>query len=92
MERKRVIFKQLLSDLVKKLEGYDWAFFSGFAVEVYTDGKRKRGSDLDILVSKKEIVNLAGSFGTSARYRRFKKADFYVDDYAFEVVFKGGLK
>lgn len=81
--------KQLLLDLVKKLKGYDWAFFSGFAVEMYTDGKRKSGNDLDILVSKRDIDKLANSFGTSAKHRRFKKADFYVDDYAFETVFKG---
>lgn len=44
---------------------------------------------MDILVSKKEIDEVADLFGTSAQYRKFKKADFYVDDYAFEVVFNG---
>jgi len=80
--------KKTVSELVKKLKGSDWLFFSGFAVEIYTEGKRQAGKDIDILVARKDIDEIAKRFDSVAKHRKFKKADFIVDDYAFEAIFR----
>lgn len=80
---------RILNKITEKLEGTDWAIFSGFAVEIYTNGKRKTENDIDILVDARDIKVLEKRFGTDANQRHFQKDNFVVDDYGFVTSFKG---
>lgn len=79
--------KNSLSKLIKKLSGLEWCFMAGFAVEIYTNGKRQAGEDVDILVSPKDINVFAKKLGCQVQKRRFKKYNFFVNDRGFETVF-----
>jgi len=57
---------------------------SGFAVEIYTNGKRKAGEDVDILISPKDIKTLAKRLNCQVAHRYFKKENFFVNDFGFE--------
>ncbi len=76
------------SSLIEKLEGLDWCFFSGFAVKLYADRKRKCG-DLDIMVRNEDLHKFAKRLGTEVRRRTEKKDTFRLNDIGFETDFKG---
>ncbi len=80
--------RQKIAELIKKLSGLNWCFFSGFALEIYTKGKRE-AKDLDILVALKDINIFAKRLNCQAHHRHFKKFNFFVDDYGFETKFLG---
>lgn len=79
--------KNYLPALIEKLSGLDWCFMAGFAVEIYTNGERKAGEDADILISPKHIETFAKRLGCQVQRRRFKKFNFYVNDWGFETIF-----
>jgi hypothetical protein len=81
--------KKKLSKIINKMQDSEWLFYSGFAVEVYTQGKRKAGDDLDVMISQSDIDKVAKRFNTRPDYRKFNKADFVVEDYAFQTSFQG---
>lgn len=80
--------REVLSQIIEKLNGLDWFFISGFAIEVYTNGKRK-AKDIDIAVHKKDISTFANLLGCKVIHRKFKKQDYIIDDYGFETTFNG---
>lgn len=86
MEQNR---KEQIKQLLKQLKGLDWCFMSGFAVEIYTSGRRKAGEDIDIVISSSDIDLFAHRLGCKSQRRRFKKATFMVDDYGFVTNFRG---
>lgn len=77
---------QKLTKLIQKLSGLNWCFFSGFAIEVYTNGRRK-ANDIDILVAPGDIEIFAQRLNCQLRHRRFKKFNFFVNDYGFDTEF-----
>lgn len=80
--------KKTFSEILEKLEGLDYFFISGFAVEVYTNGKRK-ARDLDVVIRKQDADVFAERLGCKAVPRRIEKQDFVIMDYGFETDFKG---
>lgn len=76
--------KNSFSKLIEKLSGLEWCFMSGFAVEIYTHGKRKAGEDVDVLISPKDVKTLAKRLNCQVEHRHFKKENFFVNDYGFE--------
>jgi len=62
---------------------------AGFAVEVYTNGERKAGEDVDVLISPKDIELLAKRLNCQVTHRHFKKENFFVDDFGFETFIDG---
>lgn len=79
-----MVKKDSLIKLINKLRGLEWCFMAGFAVEIYTNGKRKAGDDVDILVSPKDIEVLAKRLNVKIEHRYFKKENFYVNDFGFQ--------
>ena len=53
--------KKALEIISQKLKGIKWIIFSGTAIEIYTNGKRK-GDDIDILVPWDKIDEVAERF------------------------------
>lgn len=76
--------KKVLQELIKKLSGLNWFFISGFAVEIYTNGKRK-SKDWDLVV--KEADEFARRIGCTVEHRKINKGAFIVDDFGFETEF-----
>lgn len=74
---------KVLNKLTKLLEGLEWFVISGFAVEVYTDGKRK-SDDIDLVVSEKDIGVFAKRTNSAIRKRFFTKGSYVVKDTAVE--------
>ena len=78
--------KKALPRLIEKLSGLEWCFMAGFAVEIYTNGKRKAGEDVDVLISPKDIKTLAKGLNCQVEHRHFKKENFFVNGYGFETI------
>lgn len=80
--------KNILEKITEKLRGLNWFAFSGFAVEVYSNGKRK-ARDIDLVLFEKEIDIFAKRIGVCAKNRKIDKKNFFVEDYGFETEFEG---
>lgn len=78
--------KRILRKLAEKLEGLDYFLFSGSAVEIYTNGKRK-AADVDILIKRKDIDTFAGRLGCKAGMRRKTKNGIKIEEYSFGATF-----
>lgn len=70
------------------LKPFNYAFFSGTVMEVYTNGKRKAG-DLDILIDKKDIEKFANLIGCKLSKRKIIKEDYESEDYGGVIDYKG---
>ena len=75
--------KEILGKLIKDLNGLRWFFISGFAVEIYSDGKRVTG-DWDIVIKEDDAKKFAEKIGCKVEHRLIQKKNFVVDDYGFE--------
>lgn len=76
--------KKALKIIAEKLKGVPWAIFSGTAVEIYTDGKRK-GNDIDIIVPGDEIDEVAKRFNTTPLLETREKGGVkIINDYHIE--------
>lgn len=80
--------KEVISKLLKELEGLDWFFVSGTAVHFYTEGEREFG-DIDIVLRRSDMDEFASRMGAEPKEREIEKGDFRVKDYAFETDFSG---
>ncbi len=80
--------KEALVEILSKLRGLDYFFISGLSVAIWTEGKRIPG-DIDIVVSFKDIDIFADRLGTVAKDRKIDKGTFVVNDYGFEIDYKG---
>ncbi|MBU3912787.1 MAG: hypothetical protein KKE50_01700 [Nanoarchaeota archaeon] len=80
--------EEIFLEVLKKLNGLNYLFFSGMAVSVYTEGKREAG-DTDVIVHKKDINKFAKRMGTKVKKRFFDKGTFFGEDYGFVIDFKG---
>lgn len=80
--------KEIFLEVLEKLKGLDYVFFSGMAVSIYSGGKREAG-DIDVIVHKKDINQFAKRMGTRVNKRFFDKGTFFGDDYGFVIDFKG---
>ena len=80
--------KEVFLEVLEKLNGLNYIFFSGMAVSIYTDGKREAG-DIDVIIHKKDIDEFAKRMGTKVKKRFFDKGTFFGDDYGFVIDFKG---
>lgn len=81
---------QIFSEIINKLNKYNYAFTSGFAMEIYTNGKRKAG-DLDVIISSEDIENFAKEINCKLQNRRIVKGPYKSEDYGGEVDYKGQM-
>ena len=77
-------------ELLDKLKDLNYFFISGVSVAIHTKGKRIPG-DIDVVVDSKDIDGFATRLGTEAKYRKIDKGTFVVDDYGFEIDYKGQM-
>lgn len=76
--------KEVLRELLEKLDGLDWFIISGFAIEIYTEGKRK-SNDIDLVVHEKDLEEFSKRVNARIKKRFFvKDNDYVVDDRAVE--------
>ena len=82
--------KETLKKIIKKLEGLNYEFFAGLAIEIYTNGARQH-KDIDILIAREEMEEAAKRFNSELeRKDMIGKGDFQVYDYlTFETVIDG---
>ncbi len=80
--------KKILHNLLEKLEGLNWFFFGGLAVEIYTNGKRKT-NDIDIALFDKDLYKFANRIGGKLEKRNIEHGDFSINDFGFIKYFKG---
>lgn len=81
-----IIFKEL----VQHLKGINYFFISGLSVSIHTNGQRIPG-DIDIAIHPNDIELFAERLGAKAHPRHIHKGTFIVDDYGFEVEYKGQM-
>lgn len=79
---------KVLREVLDLLKPFDYAFFSGMAMEIYTNGKRK-ANDVDILINKKEIDKFAKLVGCKLLDRVIEKENYLSEDYGGETMFNG---
>ena len=77
-------------EILEKLNGLEYFFISGLSVAVYTKGKRISG-DIDIAIKGNDIDVFAARLGVVAKNRKIDKGTFIVEDYGFEVNYKGQI-
>ena len=75
--------EEVINMLLEKLKGLRWFIISGFAVEIYTHGKRKSG-DIDLAVHEEDLEEFSKRVGTNIKERNFKKEGYSVQDLAIE--------
>ena len=80
---------EALEKILNNLEGLEWFLIAGFAIEVYTKGKRVSGSDIDLVVHEKDIDEFARRLGVKVKRRELFKNGYEVNDLFFETVFEG---
>lgn len=81
--------KKALLQITKKLDGIEYAFISGFAVEILTNGKRK-AEDVDIVVLPGNIDEIARRFNCKVEERTVSKGDWKdVKDRSFRTICEG---
>jgi len=81
--------KKALKIISQKLKGIKWIIFSGTAIEIYTNGKRK-GKDIDILIPWGKIDEVAKRFDTTPRVRTFRKGNIeFINDHYIETIING---
>lgn len=80
----------VFAEIVNTLQGINYFFISGLSVAIHTSGQRIPG-DIDIAVHPSDIDTLATRLGTIAKRRVINKGTFTVDDYGFEVEYKGQM-
>lgn len=79
---------EILREVIGMLKPFEYAFFSGTAMEIYTNGKRK-AKDLDIIINKKDIKSFAKLIKCKLTRREIKKEDYESEDYGGVVDYKG---
>jgi predicted nucleotidyltransferase len=77
-----------LREIVDLLDGINYAFFSGMAMEIYTNGKRKAG-DVDVLISNEDIERFAKIIGCRLGRRKIDKEGYKSEDYGGIVDYNG---
>lgn len=82
--------KEVFREILDKLEGLDYFFISGLSVAIWTEGKRIP-VDIDIVVRSKDVDIFADRLGTVAKDRTIDKGTFVVNDYGFEIDYKGQM-
>ena len=82
--------KEVFKEILEKLERLNYFFMSGMSVAIRTNGKRVPG-DIDIVIHQKDIDTFAKRLGTVAMNRIIDKGSFAVNDYGFEVDYKGQM-
>ena len=82
------INREVIIEILDMLEDLDYFIFSGFAIYLYTKGKREF-SDIDILLRYKDLKKLASRLGGKIEKKRIEKGEFITTDYFLEVGFKG---
>lgn len=81
--------KNALEIISEKLRGIPWAIYSGTAVEIFTEGKR-RGRDIDIIVPEDKIDEVAKRFNAKPILEtREKEGIKIVNDYHIETEVAG---
>ena len=81
--------KKALEIIAKKLKGIPWAIFSGTAVEIYTNGKRK-GNDIDIIIPGDKIDEVGRGFKANPVLETREKGGIkIINDYHIETVVDG---
>ncbi len=80
--------RELLRELLIKLEGLNWCFISGVAVSVYTRNKRKFG-DIDILMEERSLDHFAKRLGKPVKKSIQKKGKATIKDCRIELYFLG---
>ena len=80
------VFKEILG----KLEGLNYFFMSGLSVAVRTKGIRIPG-DIDIVIHSNDIDVFATRLGTEALNRVINKGTFVINDFGFEIEYKGQM-
>jgi predicted nucleotidyltransferase len=78
----------ILKEVLEMLKPFKYVFFSGMAMEVYTNGKRK-AKDFDIIVDKEDIEEFAKLINCKLDYRKIVKEDYHSEDYGGVVDYKG---
>ncbi len=73
-------------EIIEKLENLDYFFFSGFAIYIYTKGKRKFQ---DILLTFDDLKELAKRLSVKVEKRLIKKGNFSTETYNFKTNYKG---
>jgi predicted nucleotidyltransferase len=66
--------------LIDKLKNIEYSFFSGFAIHVYTNGKRDF-ADIDTLMLYDNLKKFSERVNQPFKYREIKKGDFETEDY-----------
>jgi hypothetical protein len=79
--------KEVFEKLIKKLEGLEYCFISGFAIHIYN--RKKKFKDIDIVFNWKDVDKFAERMGCEAANRHVVKGGFAEDDYGFETNFLG---
>jgi hypothetical protein len=82
--------KEVFKEILDKLEGLNYFFVSGISVAIRTGGKRIPG-DIDVVVHSKDIDVFANRLGTVAKNRIIDKKTFMINDYGFEIDYKGQM-
>lgn len=79
--------EEILNELLKKLKGLRWFIISGFAIEIYTKGKR-RSDDIDLVVHEKDLEEFARRVGSKIKKRDLTKEGYVIQDLAIEFKIK----
>jgi|GEM_PF-5734849 len=88
VEIEKIKNKQAILEIIDKLKGLDYLIFAGFAVYLYTEGKRSF-QDIDILFKHQDFKKFADRVGETFRKRKINKGDFITEDYFLETNYKG---
>lgn len=79
--------KETFLIIVEKLKGLSYVFFGGFAVQIYSNEKRK-AKDLDIFMPKADLKEFAKRIGSKVKRRKVVKENgSVINDYGFEKIF-----
>jgi hypothetical protein len=82
--------KPIFIEILSKLKDLNYFFISGLSVSVHTNGKRIPG-DIDIVVHPNDINTFAMRLKTIAKERMINKGNFIVNDFGFEINYKGQM-
>ncbi len=80
--------KQVILEIIDKLEGLNYFIFAGFAVYLYTNGKRSF-QDIDIVLDYESLNEFANRLESKVGIRKIVKGSFNTEDYFFNVNYKG---
>jgi hypothetical protein len=80
--------KKTILELIDRLNDLDYFIFAGFAIYLYTKGKRKF-QDIDIILSVEDLNKFANRIGGKVKERKINKGDLVTKDLYFEINYKG---